>query len=419
MSVVSLEGEAVAVFAAHVVDGVFQTAGLANDRESTVASSYHLCQTARFGLGWHQESISAGIDLASQSRNEAQTQSNTARVFGSNFFEEVFKFALAGTQNDNGNIILHHFFKDVFHQIQTFVACKAGNHTQQHTAVLVFQTHFCAESTFVVLFFLHRDVVVVYIKVFIGGWIVGNSVDTVEDTDHTVALVIDGMIQMVREPWIVDLFGIAWAYGGHDVGFLNGSLHHVHVAVVFQNGTMVVRNTQHIPGDVQAMLTLILDVVDGEHGFDVLIESIVTVEFIQVNRSHCGLPVVAVENINFKVDVFDQFHSSFGVECKTFRIIVVAVETVSLEVVFVVQEVVGHAVIVCGVNTAVLISPSQSHVEIAEEFHFFAPFFFDVAVERQNNAAVMTQSCQSVWQGACYISQTAGCDERSCLGAEI
>ena len=81
---VAREGEAIALAEGAVVDGVTQTAGLADDGRRTVTAGDHLGQTAGLTLGRHDEGICAGIDLLRQPCRQGRPPGFSA--IASNFY---------------------------------------------------------------------------------------------------------------------------------------------------------------------------------------------------------------------------------------------------------------------------------------------------------------------------------------------
>ena len=82
---------------------------------------------------------------------------------------------------------------------------------------------------------------------------------------------IQNGIQPVTVPGIQDFFGVGGGHGGYFIGAFNARLHKVHQSVV-ENEIVVFRgDAQHILQQLVAVLALVLNVVNGEYGFNVFI----------------------------------------------------------------------------------------------------------------------------------------------------
>ena len=99
-------------------------------------------------------------------------------------------------------------------------------------------------------------------------------------------------------------------------------------------------------------------------------------------------------------------HHDYGLleEGVTFTIIVVAVDTWPLEVVFVVDEEVFNSVHFQGEDPAVLVPPANWNVEVALVFQLFPVFFRHVLVKGQSHADLIAVFGQLVGQGAQNIA---------------
>ena len=66
---------------------------------------------------------------------------------------------------------------------------------------------------------------------------------------------------------------------------------------------MCIINAEHILQNLTAVAALVLDVVDSEHGLDVLVERTGSEHQVVVNRNEGGLPVVAVDHIRLPLQI--------------------------------------------------------------------------------------------------------------------
>ena len=134
VGIVALEGEAQAVFAVfvHTGNGVPQAAGGMHHGHCAVTHGVHLAQAAGLALRRHQVDIAAGIDAGGQGEAEGDLGRHTVGVLVGQLTEELLVLAFARAQNEQLAIL---FFQKaagaVAQQIQTLVACQAGDHNQQ------------------------------------------------------------------------------------------------------------------------------------------------------------------------------------------------------------------------------------------------------------------------------------------------
>ena len=78
-------------------------------------------------------------------------------------------------------------------------------------------------------------------------------------------------MQTPAVPRILDLGSVAGRYGGNAGRGLDSALHHVELAVHLEDVALACGDTYALGVDFPAVLTLILDVVDGEQALDVVI----------------------------------------------------------------------------------------------------------------------------------------------------
>ena len=110
------------------------------------------------------------------------------------------------------------------------------------------------------------------------------------------------------------------------------------------------------------------------------------------------------------------FDDRTGEEGKPFGIVIVAVNAASLEIVFVVHEVVGDPVPFQFKDAAVGSPPGQMDAEILQIGHLCPPVSSDALVEREHDPHVMAQPGQSLRERAGHVGQPAGLDKGSDFG---
>ena len=101
-----------------------------------------------------------------------------------------------------------------------------------------------------------------------------------------------------------------------------------------------------------------------------------------VDRDQGGLPVVAVDDVRGPAEVARRLDDGPGEVGKALTVIKVAVQLPAFEVILIVHEPVGDAVLLQGEDTAVHVPPRQSDVVILLELHLAAPLFSDPLIQR-------------------------------------
>ena len=221
----------------------------------------------------------------------------------------------------------------------------------------------------------------------------------------------------MAEPGVQDLLGVGGADRGDLVGGLDGALHEVGAAVVLHHMGVPRADAAGILQDIQAVLALVGDVVDGEHRLDAVELVQVAVVQVQVDGRQRGLPVVAVDDVGLEIGIEQHFEDGAGEEGEALAVIVEAVQAAALEVVFVVDEIEGNALVLGLEQAAVLAAPAHRHAEVGHIGQ--GVFVFQVAVQRHDHTAVHTVLDQRFGQRPGHIGQTAGLCKRSSLAGCI
>ena len=217
----------------------------------------------------------------------------------------------------------------------------------------------------------------------------------VKEAAELILLVCKGTVKTVSVPWVKYLPSIAGGNGGYLIRCLESALHHIDAAVIFQQICVVHGNAHYLVEYVHAVLALILDIVDSEHGLDILIAVLIFVVGLIINWNKGGLPVVAVYYLRLPVDVPDKLHYRTGEENKALAVVIEAVKTVSCVVIFVIQQIICHVVCMTLENAAVLLSPANVNGEVHKESQVLAKLGLYAFIKGQNYTAVMACLAQS------------------------
>ena len=162
---------------------------------------------------------------------------------------------------------------------------------------------------------------------------------------------------------------------------------------------------------------LILQVVDGIHGLDGGVFAAAIVLSTQHHGDQAGLPVVAVQHVREVVQPRQHLQHRAGEEGEALALVAAqAVDVGAVEVVLVVDKVVGHACERQLLDAAVLVPPAQIDVKHALLGHLLLVFLGNFSVQRQYDAHVFALCRERLGQRAQHVGQAAGLDEGDAFG---
>ena len=136
-------------------------------------------------------------------------------------------------------------------------------------------------------------------------------VDAVDNSVQLKAALRKDTLQPVGIEGVEYLSRIGFADGGDGVGRLDTALHKVHAVAVHNNGARPVRQAEDIAYKAVAVLTLKLYVMDGKHGFDMLILLGEAIEHVEEHGSKRGMPVVCVQNVGEEINKRKHLENGF------------------------------------------------------------------------------------------------------------
>ena len=231
-------------------------------------------------------------------------EAESAGILCLHIVEEVLVLLVARTENNKLHILsVHELLKTHSDEVKTLVGNKTGNHTYERRLPALLETESLLESLLADALAAHILLGVVAVELIVGGGIVAREVDTVLDTAELVVIRVQRVMQTVAVPRILDLQRVGGGDGVDAGGAEDRALHHVELAVHLEDIALARGNTYALGVDFPTILTLILDVVDGEEALDVVIPGSVRIEQIVVYGYESGLPVVGVNDIGMEVDI--------------------------------------------------------------------------------------------------------------------
>ena len=257
--------------------------------------------------------------------------------------------------------------------------------------------------------------------VAVRGGIVPLHVDAVEHAGQLVAAAAHDAVQPVGKVGHLQLVGVSGGDGVHRIGAQNGALQQVHVPV-HQDGAVVrpaVVQAEQVPQGLPAIAALVLDVMDGQHRPDAAEPLLPHAVVLQVDGHQGGLPVVAVEHVRPEPEAGQHPHHGPGEEAEPLPVVHIAVQLRAVEVLLVVQEIPGDAVLLQGEQPAVAVAPGQVHIVIALEGQLAAEPLPHLLVQGQHHRHLRALGRKGLRQGTRHIRKAPGLAERHRLAGRI
>ena len=343
VGVIALEGEAVSVCAAKILDGIAKAAGFADYRNSSVAKSYHLGKAAGFALAWHKENVGTGINFSCKRGNESADKADSAGIFFLHMAEETFKSGFAGTEDGDLNVAFHDSVANSADKIEAFMGNKAADHSDKHFVRVGFKAEFFLKFLFAFCFSGKIEFRESCGNFGVCGRVVTFNVDSVKDSGKFPGSFSKKAVHSPGEPGILNFLGIAWAYGGNGVALVNSGFHIVAASVIFNDSASVFRNSENVGGKIHIIVSLILNVVDAVNGFYSRNFFFIGEENFDESGNKAGLPIVAMDYVRGEIHVFHRFKNGHGKICETLAVVKLSVNCVAFEIIFIIDEIESYA----------------------------------------------------------------------------
>ena len=262
-----------------------------------------------------------------------------------------------------------------------------------------------------------RVIVGVNLRVF--GGIVIVYVDAVENAHQLILARAEQAVQPLAVERGLNLIRIARGDGGQLVGVNQTGLHVVRAAIALQlvGSEQAVAQAQRILNRLNREHALILEVVDGVDRLHILIERELGILNLEQSRNHARLPVVAVDDVGLEVEMHQRVDDGAVEEAEA--LVFVAAQTVDVgtaEVILVIHEVEGHALIFKALHAAVLAAPAKLDLKFALELHLADILLGDGGVQRQDDAHVVALRLEHGGKRAHHVGQAAGLDKGYAFG---
>ena len=244
---------------------------------------------------------------------------------------------------------------------------KSCYHTNHWYIPALFKAKTLLKCSLTLTLAAHIVLRVVTIDLIVCFRIIAFGINTIFNTAKFIVTEVKFVVKSPAEPWVFNFSRIAWRYCWNSCCCFNSALHHIEFAVHLKNFCFIGRNTYTFCINFPAVFTLILNIVNCKQALDIVIPWSVWIEQIVVNRYKCCLPVITVNHIRMEVNVWEHFENCSWEECKSLGIVIVTVKCTTLEIVFIVNEIICTVVPSCPEKSAILMTPCNRYGKVCNE----------------------------------------------------
>ena len=124
---------------------------------------------------------------------------------------------------------------------------------------------------------------------------------------------------------------------------------------------LVLRQAEHVVVKAEGVEALVLDVVDREDRGDIgqMVECRLPYGY------ECSLPVVGMQDLRLEAEHRKHGEDRLREESEALAVVKITVEVLTVEIVLVVDEVVGDALMVELIEAGILLAPGDCHLGVA------------------------------------------------------
>ena len=164
---------------------------------------------------------------------------------------------------------------------------------------------------FVYLFIFKCVDIVIFDDIAIGGWIPFIIIDAIENAIEFVCMSFDMLFKSKPKLRCLDLFGILFTHSRHDIGQSDAPFEEIRRAKRFKIERVAVGVVDVEVFEYSTIEnSLMLQIVNGKHRFD--IRKILFIHRFYKCWDRCGVPIVCVENIWHKANLFGKLQGGFA-----------------------------------------------------------------------------------------------------------
>ena len=315
--------------------------------------------------------------------------------------------------------------QDLVHHAHDEVEALRSDETRDHgdhrRAAADWQPEVLLQEDLVVGLAVERRDIVALVEVLVLARVVDIVVNAVDNAEERVLAAAQQAVEMLAEVLVLDLLGVRLADRRDVVGVNQATLHEVDGIVELEVAVVEVLpvEAEYIAHDVLREDALILEIVDCVERADVLVTLIALVLDLQQNIDETRVPVIRMDDIRPKVHGGQQVQDGAAEEREALCIIVIAVEALALEVLFVVDKVVRNAVVLELVEANKLGTPGDRDLPVVDMLHRIAELLRDLAEFRHDDADIDALGLESLRQRASHIGKAARLGKRHSLRSNI
>lgn len=84
-----------------------------------------------------------------------------------------------------------------------------------------------------------------------------------------------------------------------------------------------------------------------------------------------------MNDIGLEINIGDYLKNCTGEESESFRVVIVTVDRITLEIILVINKIIYNAVVLCFKNSAILASPCHGNRDVSDELHRILKLLLD------------------------------------------
>ena len=321
--------------------------------------------------------------------------------------------------------MLQKFVHHSDNQIQTFRRDKTSNHRNHRNFSVLRKSEKFLQFGFVVAFaFKCRQsvgVVVVLKKIFVGRGIINIVVDAVDNAVQIISATSQKSVQVLAEILILNFLRVSFADGWNIIGVDNSAFHKVHRVIKFQVAVVEIFpvESENITHNIFRENTLIFQIVYGVDCFNSVVTFVAVMFKFQENRNKSGMPIVCIDDIGEEVDSRQAIQNGTAEKWKSLRVVVVAINAVTIKIFNVVNEIVNYSVQLIFINADKFCTPRNGNFSVVNMFHLVSYFFRNFAEFRENHSDIYSRFFQGFRKWTRNVGKSAGFDKWYCLRCDI
>ena len=162
-------------------------------------------------------------------------------------------------------------------------------------------------------------------------------------------------------PGIQNLLCVGLTDGSDHITLVDTALHVIDTSIILNNRGSALREAQHILDHFHSVFSLILDVMDRQHRFNVTEFLFASVKNIQIYWDERCLPIVTMDDIRRIINIMQHFQNSFGKKGKPLSIVIIAIQSRTFKIIFIIQKVIYNAIIVGLKHATIEAAPGQKN----------------------------------------------------------